>query len=123
MYIASTSSKGLHHLVWEIVDNSIDEALAGIAHTISITVDKDNVITVEDDGRGMDNPDITTAELMGLIKGPDFPTGGYILGRSGIRQAFETGRGCIVIRSKSRIETLPNGKQRIIVYEIPYMTF
>ena len=53
MYIASTSSKGLHHLVWEIVDNSIDEALAGIAHTISITVDKDNVITVEDDGRGM----------------------------------------------------------------------
>jgi len=53
MYIASTSAKGLHHLVWEIVDNSIDEALAGIAHTISITVDKDNVVTVEDDGRGM----------------------------------------------------------------------
>ncbi|MBP3892271.1 MAG: DNA topoisomerase (ATP-hydrolyzing) subunit B [Solobacterium sp.] len=53
MYIASTSEKGLHHLVWEIVDNGIDEAMAGYATTIKVTVDKDNVITVEDDGRGM----------------------------------------------------------------------
>ncbi|MBR3311764.1 MAG: DNA topoisomerase (ATP-hydrolyzing) subunit B [Solobacterium sp.] len=53
MYIASTSEKGLHHLVWEIVDNGIDEAMAGYASTITITVDKDNVITVRDDGRGM----------------------------------------------------------------------
>ena len=53
MYIASTSSKGLHHLVWEIVDNGIDEAMAGYATTVSVTVDKDNIITVEDDGRGM----------------------------------------------------------------------
>lgn len=53
MYIASTSSKGLHHLVWEIVDNGIDEAMAGYASTVSVTVDKDNVVTVEDDGRGM----------------------------------------------------------------------
>ena len=53
MYIASTSSKGLHHLVWEIVDNGIDEAMAGYATTITITVDKDNIITVSDDGRGM----------------------------------------------------------------------
>ena len=53
MYIASTSEKGLHHLVWEIVDNGIDEALAGYATTITITVDKDNIVTVEDDGRGM----------------------------------------------------------------------
>ena len=53
MYIASTSSKGLHHLVWEIVDNGIDEAMAGYASTITVTVDKDNVISVEDDGRGM----------------------------------------------------------------------
>ncbi|MCR5795429.1 MAG: DNA topoisomerase (ATP-hydrolyzing) subunit B [Solobacterium sp.] len=53
MYIASTSSKGLHHLVWEIVDNGIDEAMAGYATTISVSVDKDNIITVEDDGRGM----------------------------------------------------------------------
>ncbi len=53
MYIASTSSKGLHHLVWEIVDNGIDEALAGYANTITVTVDKDNVVSVEDNGRGM----------------------------------------------------------------------
>ncbi len=53
MYIASTSSKGLHHLVWEIVDNGIDEAMAGYASTVTVTVDEDNVIEVEDDGRGM----------------------------------------------------------------------
>ncbi|MCI5774134.1 MAG: DNA topoisomerase (ATP-hydrolyzing) subunit B [Erysipelotrichaceae bacterium] len=53
MYIASTSEKGLHHLVWEIVDNGIDEALAGYADTIKVMVDKDNVVTVEDNGRGM----------------------------------------------------------------------
>ena len=53
MYIASTSAKGLHHLVWEIVDNGIDEAMAGYATTVKVAVDKDNIITVEDDGRGM----------------------------------------------------------------------
>ena len=53
MYIGSTSSRGLHHLVWEIVDNSIDEALAGFASTITINVDKNDVVTVSDDGRGM----------------------------------------------------------------------
>lgn len=53
MYIGTTSSKGLHHLVWEIVDNSIDEVLAGFATTVTVTVDEDDVITVEDNGRGM----------------------------------------------------------------------
>ena len=53
MYIASTSEKGLHHLVWEIVDNGIDEAMAGYATTVTVTVDKDNIVIVEDDGRGM----------------------------------------------------------------------
>ncbi len=53
MYIASTSSKGLHHLVWEIVDNGIDEAMAGYATTVTVNVDKDNIVTVTDDGRGM----------------------------------------------------------------------
>ena len=53
MYIGSTSEKGLHHLVWEIVDNSIDEALAGYATEIEITVDPQNIVTVEDNGRGM----------------------------------------------------------------------
>ena len=53
MYIGSTSAKGLHHLVWEIVDNGIDESMAGYATTVTVTVDKNNVVTVEDDGRGM----------------------------------------------------------------------
>ncbi len=69
----------------------------------------------------MEQPDISVTELMNCIKGPDFPTGGYILGRSAIRQAFETGRGTIVMRAKTRIEDMPNGRQRIIVYELPYM--
>lgn len=68
----------------------------------------------------MDDPDITVPELMNHIKGPDFPTGGIILGRKGIRQAYETGRGTIYIRSKYRVEELGNGKKQIIFYEIPY---
>lgn len=69
----------------------------------------------------MDDPDITITDLMeNYIPGPDFPTGGIILGRSGIRQAYETGRGSIIIRSKVKIEEMDNGKKRIIVYEIPY---
>lgn len=69
----------------------------------------------------MDQPDISVLELMSIIKGPDFPTGGIILGRVGIRQAYETGRGSIMIRSRTEIDELPNGKPRIIVTEIPYM--
>ena len=69
----------------------------------------------------MDNPDITTVDLMSHIKGPDFPTGAYILGRSGIRNAFETGRGTVIMRAKTNVEEMANGKSRIIVYELPYM--
>ena len=69
----------------------------------------------------MDNPEITATELMNYMKGPDFPTGAYILGRSGIRQAFETGRGSVIMRAKTKIEEMPNGKSRIVVYELPYM--
>ncbi len=68
----------------------------------------------------MDNPEITTTELMQYIKGPDFPTGAYILGRSGIYRAFETGRGSIIMRGKTKIEEMANGKKRIVIYEIPY---
>ncbi|WP_051189130.1 DNA gyrase subunit A [Halalkalibacillus halophilus] len=68
-----------------------------------------------------DNPDISIMELMDeYIHGPDFPTGGEILGRSGIRQAYETGKGSVTIRSKADIEEEANGKARIIVTEIPY---
>jgi DNA gyrase subunit A len=67
------------------------------------------------------NPDIDVLELMSEhIHGPDFPTGGTILGRGGIRSAFESGTGSVVIRSKAKIEEMDNGKKRIIVYEIPY---
>lgn len=69
----------------------------------------------------MENPDITTAELMEYIPGPDFPTGGYIIGRSGIRQAYETGRGSIIMRSKVEVEDLRQGKHKIIIREIPYL--
>ena len=67
----------------------------------------------------IDNHDITLDELMNYIKGPDFPTGAIILGNSGIRKAYETGRGSITIRSKARIEE-KNGKQYIIIDEVPY---
>lgn len=67
-----------------------------------------------------DNPAITTEELMEFIPGPDFPTGGIILGRSGIRRAYETGKGSVLVRSVVDIETKANGKEVIIVNEIPY---
>ena len=69
----------------------------------------------------MDNPEITVDELMQYIKGPDFPTGGLILGRQGLRDGYNTGLGSIVIRSKAEINELPNGKSEIVVSEIPYM--
>ncbi|MGI2328458.1 DNA gyrase subunit A [Planococcus sp. YIM B11945] len=67
-----------------------------------------------------ENPAITTEELMEFIPGPDFPTGGIILGRSGIRRAYETGKGSIMVRSVAEIETKPNGKEVILVHELPY---
>ena len=69
----------------------------------------------------IDNPEITTDELMQYIKGPDFPTGGIVMGRSGIREAYETGRGRVVVRSKTEIEVDDRGHETIVVTEIPYM--
>ncbi|MES9785356.1 DNA gyrase subunit A [Bacillus pumilus] len=66
------------------------------------------------------NPEMTTQELMDIIPGPDFPTAGQIIGRSGIRKAYETGRGSITLRAKSDIEETSSGKQRIVINEIPY---
>ncbi|MDP4106501.1 MAG: DNA gyrase subunit A [Bacillota bacterium] len=74
----------------------------------------DGVLAVSHD------PDITVQELMEIIPGPDFPTGGLILGRSGIRKAYETGRGSITLRAKVEIEQKANGKETILVHEIPY---
>ena len=68
----------------------------------------------------IDNPDATAEELMTVIKGPDFPTGGLIMGNSGIKNAYTTGRGQIKMRAKANIDTMANGKPRIIVSELPY---
>ena len=69
----------------------------------------------------MDNPDVTTNELMEVLPGPDFPTGGLVMGKSGIRRAYETGKGTITVRAKVEIMQMPNGKERILVTELPYM--
>ncbi|EOA3396239.1 DNA gyrase subunit A [Enterococcus faecium] len=69
----------------------------------------------------MDNPDVTTNELMEVLPGPDFPTGGLVMGKSGIRRAYETGKGSITVRAKVEITEMPNGKERILVTELPYM--
>ena len=69
----------------------------------------------------LDNPDAGLEQLMTHIKGPDFPTGGIIMGRSGIRAAYATGRGKITLRAKTNIEEFKNGRERIVVTEIPYM--
>ncbi len=69
----------------------------------------------------MDNPEVTTNELMEVLPGPDFPTGGLVMGKSGIRRAYETGKGSITVRGKVEITEMPNGKERILVTELPYM--
>jgi DNA gyrase subunit A len=69
----------------------------------------------------IDNSDITTEELLQYVKAPDFPTGGIIYGYQGVKEAFETGRGRIVVRGKAEIETSDNGKTRIVITEIPYL--
>ncbi|ANK60601.1 DNA gyrase subunit A [Loigolactobacillus backii] len=69
----------------------------------------------------MDNPEATTADLMEAVPGPDFPTGGLVMGKSGIRRAYETGKGTIMLRARTEIQEQKNGKERIIVTELPYM--
>lgn len=69
----------------------------------------------------MNNPDATTEDLMKVLPGPDFPTGGVVIGKSGIRKAYETGRGSIIVRAKVEIAEKKNGRQQIIVHEIPFM--
>ena len=82
-------------------------------HNLNETID--GIIAV------MENPDISTTELMEYIPGPDFPTGAYIIGRSGIRQAYETGKGAIIMRAKVEIKDMPQGKHKLIIREIPYL--
>ncbi len=103
------------------IPNLLINGSVGIAVGMATNIPPHNLgETIQAIFRIMDDPDVSVPELMEVIKGPDFPTGGIILGRKGIRQAYETGRGSIMIRSKYRIEELENGKKRIIFYEIPY---
>lgn len=69
----------------------------------------------------MENPAVTTSELMEVLPGPDFPTGGIVMGKSGIRRAYETGKGSIIVRGRVEIDEMKNGKERILITELPYM--
>ncbi|KAF2503646.1 DNA gyrase subunit A [Enterococcus faecalis] len=82
-------------------------------HNLSEVIDATSLL--------MDNPDVTTNELMEVLPGPDFPTGGLVMGKSGIRRAYETGKGSITVRAKVELTKMPNGKERILVTELPYM--
>lgn len=101
--------------------NLLVNGAMGIAVGLATNIPTHNLGEVIDGAVAfIDNPDITIAGLMEHVKGPDFPTGGLIIGKSGIREAYETGRGRIKIRAKASIEDAPGGKQNIVITEIPY---
>ncbi|WP_027123185.1 DNA gyrase subunit A [Mesomycoplasma molare] len=103
------------------IPNLLVSGVTGIAVGMATTIPPHNLGEVIDATIALaKNPDITINELMEYIKGPDFPTGAMILGKSGVLKAYETGRGSFILRSKVRIEEFKNGKSKIIVYEIPY---
>ncbi|TCI47448.1 DNA gyrase subunit A [Exiguobacterium sp. SH3S2] len=101
--------------------NFLVNGTSGIAVGMATNVPPHNLNEVIDGVLALThNPDITISELMQYIPGPDFPTSGEILGRSGIRRAYETGRGSITMRAKAEIQVLKNGRERILIHEIPY---
>ncbi|MEK3979438.1 DNA gyrase subunit A [Psychrobacillus sp. FSL K6-2836] len=101
--------------------NLLVNGASGIAVGMATNIPSHNLGEVIDGVLALaENPAITIEELMSIIPGPDFPTGGIILGRSGIRRAYETGRGSILIRAKVEIEVKSSGKEVIIVKELPY---
>lgn len=100
--------------------NLLVNGVSGIAVGMATNIPPHNLGEVIDGVQALiQNPDITSMELMDYIQGPDFPTSGYILGRAGIRQAYQTGRGSVTMRAKATIEE-NNNKARIVVHEIPY---
>ncbi|TCL45185.1 DNA gyrase subunit A [Harryflintia acetispora] len=102
--------------------NLLVNGSAGIAVGMATNIPPHNLGEVIDATIHLiDNPDAELAELMEFVQGPDFPTGGQIMGRSGIRAAYATGRGKIILRGKADIEEMKNGKQRIVITETPYM--
>lgn len=101
--------------------NLLINGSAGIAVGMATNIPPHNLCEVIDGVLMLiDNPEITISELMMAIKGPDFPTGGLILGYDGIKSAYTTGRGVVKMRAQARVEKMSNGKPRIIVTEIPY---
>ena len=101
--------------------NLLVNGASGIAVGMATNIPPHNLGEVIDGAICLiDNPEATLDDLMEHIQGPDFPTGGIILGRSGIREAYHTGRGRIITRAKTEIESMPNGRDRIIVTEIPF---
>jgi DNA gyrase subunit A len=101
--------------------NLLVNGSSGIAVGMATNIPPHNLREVIDGVVMMiDNPDVTLDELMKAVKGPDFPTGGIILGREGIRQAYQTGRGSITVRAATQFEEMAGGKTRIVVNEIPY---
>ena len=108
------------------IPNLLVNGSSGIAVGMATNIPPHNLSEVIDgvvriiDNKVLENRDTDVEELMELIKGPDFPTGANILGRSGIRSAYRTGRGKIIVRAEAEIESLDNGKERIVITELPY---
>lgn len=103
------------------IPNLLVNGATGIAVGMATNIPPHNLTEVIDGTLALiDNSEITTEELMQYIKGPDFPTGGIVTGLNGLRNAYKTGNGTIVIRSRCNIERLKNGKTEIVVTEIPY---
>ena len=104
------------------IPNLLVNGATGIAVGMATNIPPHNLAeTIDAVKLMMDNPEVTTRELMEVLTGPDFPTGGLVMGKSGIHRAYETGKGSIVLRSRTEIETTKSGRERIVVTEFPYM--
>ena len=104
------------------IPNLLVNGATGIAVGMATNIPPHNLAeTIDAVKLMMDNPEVTTRELMEALPGPDFPTGGLVMGKSGIHRAYETGKGSIVLRSRTEIETTKSGRERIVVTEFPYM--
>ena len=104
------------------IPNLLVNGATGIAVGMATNIPPHNLAeTIDAVKLMMDNPEVTTREVMEVLPGPDFPTGGLVMGKSGIHRAYETGKGSIVLRSRTEIETTKSGRERIVVTEFPYM--
>ena len=102
--------------------NLLVNGATGIAVGMATNIPPHNLVeTIDAVKLVMDNPEVTTKDLMEVLPGPDFPTGALVMGKSGIHKAYETGKGSIVLRSRTEIEETKTGRERIVVTEFPYM--